>query len=529
MTLGKSSVPTFIAVVSYNSAAQLSMKKEGGTFVQQGDFSGFIALVREETRHPARLIGMSLFWAWLQAVFSLPGTATAILNNLPIEPHHQIWTLSLLVTVVGFAFALISKTNWMTVRPSGILAVHVIMVTGTACLALSGLVANFRPLVFVGALGTGLGSAGAFLQWGMYLSHLEPRRVLLDTAAFALLTAITYGLCSLLPEVIEICAVALMPLASGTLLAAAMHQAQLKDPVGSQEHGTSEFDRQNRVENALSHRSGNLIGLAVLVGAVYGLIRGASLSFGGTTIAGSTAATVTGIAVAGLLLAATTVFFRKESEFYLACEVSFPLLAAGYLLLPSITNSTFPLPLLVFTVGHTYFYFMLWVFCVDQSHMQERKTIPVFAGGLLAFLGSSLIGSITSDVLALTGYEGGSLLGALSLIVAYTFILVLVFVLGRTRTRGNRALREADLQKKSDFRKNALDVAQENALTPRETEVFVLIAEGYDRPAIRDKLVISNDTVKTHVRHIYAKLDIHSKQEAQQLVQKRCEQDERGM
>ena len=47
----------------------------------------------------------------------------------------------------------------------------------------------------------------------------------------------------------------------------------------------------------------------------------------------------------------------------------------------------------------------------------------------------------------------------------------------------------------------------------RETEIAFLLARGYSRPYIREKLFISKNTVATHIRHIYGKLGIHSKEE----------------
>lgn len=50
-------------------------------------------------------------------------------------------------------------------------------------------------------------------------------------------------------------------------------------------------------------------------------------------------------------------------------------------------------------------------------------------------------------------------------------------------------------------------------LTPRERDVFALMAAGYSRSYIGKVLYISPDTVKVHARHIYAKLGITSKDE----------------
>lgn len=54
-------------------------------------------------------------------------------------------------------------------------------------------------------------------------------------------------------------------------------------------------------------------------------------------------------------------------------------------------------------------------------------------------------------------------------------------------------------------------LAREHKLTPRETEVFGLLAHGRSIPYVRDALIISRDTAATHAKHIYAKLDVHSR------------------
>ena len=49
-------------------------------------------------------------------------------------------------------------------------------------------------------------------------------------------------------------------------------------------------------------------------------------------------------------------------------------------------------------------------------------------------------------------------------------------------------------------------------LTPREREVLGLLAEGLTDRGIADRLVVSENTVETHVRHVFAKLDLPSSQ-----------------
>ena len=82
------------------------------------------------------------------------------------------------------------------------------------------------------------------------------------------------------------------------------------------------------------------------------------------------------------------------------------------------------------------------------------------------------------------------------------------------------------IQQKSDdtaFETACAAVAEKHRLTARETEVFELLARGRTSPVIQEKLVLSHNTVKTHVRHIYAKLDVHSQQELINMVEEATE------
>lgn len=56
-------------------------------------------------------------------------------------------------------------------------------------------------------------------------------------------------------------------------------------------------------------------------------------------------------------------------------------------------------------------------------------------------------------------------------------------------------------------------MAKRYALSPRETEILGYLIEGRSAPFIRDELHISKGTVDTHVRHIYEKTGVSSKQD----------------
>ena len=51
-------------------------------------------------------------------------------------------------------------------------------------------------------------------------------------------------------------------------------------------------------------------------------------------------------------------------------------------------------------------------------------------------------------------------------------------------------------------------------LTPRETEVLQLLAEGLSYTQISETLTITNNTLKTHIKRIYSKLNVHNRVQA---------------
>lgn len=56
--------------------------------------------------------------------------------------------------------------------------------------------------------------------------------------------------------------------------------------------------------------------------------------------------------------------------------------------------------------------------------------------------------------------------------------------------------------------------SQQSPLTRRETEILEQIADGKTRSRIASEMFIDLETVKSHLKNIYAKLDVHSRADA---------------
>lgn len=70
----------------------------------------------------------------------------------------------------------------------------------------------------------------------------------------------------------------------------------------------------------------------------------------------------------------------------------------------------------------------------------------------------------------------------------------------------------------ASFRRQCEAIANRYLLSRRETEVLFLLAKGRNAAFIHKRLHIAQSTTKTHIRHIYRKLDIHTQQELLDMI-----------
>ena len=70
-------------------------------------------------------------------------------------------------------------------------------------------------------------------------------------------------------------------------------------------------------------------------------------------------------------------------------------------------------------------------------------------------------------------------------------------------------------------------IAEEFRLSRREAEVLQYLGRGRSVPYMREVMTISKSTIETHIKHIYSKTGVHSKQELLDLIESRVQRSER--
>lgn len=103
-------------------------------------------------------------------------------------------------------------------------------------------------------------------------------------------------------------------------------------------------------------------------------------------------------------------------------------------------------------------------------------------------------------------------------VVYVVFVVYAVLGLTIAALIGRTACKNAESPSSSDFASTCKALADRYGLTPRETEILELVAQGRSIPYVQETLNIARGTAVTHMSHIYQKMGIHDRQELIDLV-----------
>lgn len=224
------------------------------------------------------------------------------------------------------------------------------------------------------------------------------------------------------------------------------------------------------------------------------------------------------------LVALFAVLSRRAFPADLLAQVSVLLVVAGFFAGSALYGLAPVAGITLLSAGNTLFDMVAWVALIAIATRNERGAVAAFAWGRgLTGLGTivgAALGVLANGLLGSDSYGVALMSGLLILVfVGYALIGLKNFSFSAT-VAGVTPVDEAVASTpEQDFEGRCRVVAERFGLSPRELEVFMMLARGRDRAYIQEQLVVSRNTVKAHVKHVYAKLDIHTHQELIDLVE----------
>ncbi|OUO87984.1 helix-turn-helix transcriptional regulator [Gordonibacter sp. An230] len=516
--------------------------------------TGFAAVSRE---FALRYAGLSFYWAWVFLSFNSIDIVGGDGRSLSFV--HVASAAAAMVVFGASAVCFHRVAAWSAARVARVLAGCGVAAAAGTFLYSSPLLAPNPALTVAGALVTGLACSPIVLAWGVAYRGLDARRAVLFTSmtffGAAVLYAALAALAALEPA-FSSAGVSLLPLAAAATAVASMRGGGCARRLGvgvAHARGAREEVRM-LVRTALSWR--------VLVGLTTALF-----AYGGLRVYfGDLAPDVFSDPwlMAGTIALAALIFFlygtfasRTSLNLGVLYRIALSVWALAFVLIALVGQGNAWAVFFMASLSSVLFEVLTWALLAEIARTTHFSPLLVFAMGRLAVHAGIVTGELAA--FAFVGDVTAFAVTAVFVLVVsagFTFAdrdttfafesptpteLARLAALGEKGASGGESGDEGGAaeggvggvraSKGSGVAAGASSVdvglvppseglaaridalAAAYQLSPREKEVFALWVTGHGSKYIQEKFVISPATVKTHVRHIYEKFDVHNRAE----------------
>ena len=407
-------------------------------------------------------------------------------------------------------------------------------------------------LFVLGAVLTGFGSGFMWVMWGEYYAKVTQEEAELLAPTSAVLAAVLVLLVSAMQGWVALAVVTAFPLFSGLCLLLSWRDAQGSGATAeyrgaSEQRAFTEAHDSARASLPRVLASMGRAGFGILAACLFVCVEGSFWSGSAQDASASQIALVVSIAFMVVVGLSATAGPRRVSLSFLYRWMC-PAVVMGFAAIIVLGAGAGAYVAYVVAIAARFSFCLITQMYFARYAVQGAAT-PVQSYGLgwiFVHLGDLL--GVVALVLADEGIATGAFtLDQMAAVSMALLVGATMFVLndGRTFAFGTRkddpgkrldpapavaaassAPAAASLEHEGTRNADEVDeltacivgLAQRAGLTPRETEVFDLLARGRSIPYVRDALVISKETAATHAKHVYAKLGVHSRQELIDLV-----------
>lgn len=481
---------------------------------------------------PSLIIGFGIHWSWVYLIMF-----SGDLFCFSSQDDSGQTTLMFYAISLAF-FTLTFLTYSVAFRPFRRLfstqkARYTIRVIGAslACAgtALIGLANTGTALglfaIWAGGASTGIGSVVLLMSYGVSFGQCDIATITTCTAAALVVGMAVYALLFEMATVVPAAALvitALLPL--GECYCLYKNSSVLTDRL--------EF---SQITLKVRRTSFTLrIGIpSLLFGFVLGTMRTSALS----VLSGAENSSVRILIIAGACIFSSVLMMiilltQKQGLNFLFRPLT-PLIALILLCFSLYAGEASAAWTLILLGGYLLFENAMWINYSDITQRYRLSPFIVFGSGRGALALGTLIGVFATNV-----YGPGLIEQHIVLIFILTAILLAYVTLPQEDDIRQLLIHESesavgsigDAPDKTAsggqparspsgwFKRKCAAIADIYLLSRRETEVLFLLAKGRNAAYIQERLYISEGTARTHMRHIYRKLNIHTQQELIDMI-----------
>lgn len=474
---------------------------------------GIRSVLAGGTRGAAFVFGYALYLAFGYTLFH-PTTLFSAANG-HVEEQTEFWFLIAIVSTRIAVYAATTVLAALRKTPPLSISIAVSCISGAigfliVCMLIQ--FSDFAPnaallpwMICAGAF-FGIGDAVANLLWARFSSALSLRSVYLFALLSNLASLAAYLLLVLLPPAF------ILPATAALFVCAVLFA---KPSIESRPDQTDEYSTPV-FRSAIASLWRPILGTAIL-----SFLSALMLQMPAQREIPLATFQVTSLVTQPVVIVALLVpalFIKRQPELSSVYKVALPLSAAGFLLLPLIWNDAGGLANACAQLGTLVANIILWCMLADTVRDTKLPASLVFSLALLVVNGSRLAGTLVAHANAETLARGDIALTTVALVAVYLVAMISLFLL-KERKRPHPTAETPTSAEPLDvlaLKCNAL--ADRERFTPREREIVLHLAQGRTVHAISEKLFVSENTVKSHIKSIYLKLDIHSRAELIEII-----------
>lgn len=225
--------------------------------------------------------------------------------------------------------------------------------------------------------------------------------------------------------------------------------------------------------------------------------------------------------VASALVVFLVLFYKRDNYNNVIFKICFPIMTIGVSFFVFENAGALNVGSFIFLIGRQLFVATISALIVYMVRYLGSDCYLLTFGTVVGAMTGVFIGSVLSQmfgILSSDGFIPPAFL--LYLVLGLMFVAIYLMSASNIKTRwGMITIDDSDESSELTFEQISLMLAEKWGLTKRESEIVGLLIKGRDGQAIAERLFISEGTVKVHVRNIYKKMDIHSKQDLIDIVE----------
>lgn len=353
----------------------------------------------------------------------------------------------------------------------------------------------------------GICSAGMYMSWAPFYAKLDLRNAVASIFGAMAVSCAIKALVDLVAPLPATILLTIMPLASARMLAVTRtHWTQVAEP-----------------PEIYFHSARTSFPYTILIGiAVYSFIIG-------VVPAVAPAPAYTPFELMTLVHHGVEILVAAAALFWVFCyhgtlhftnlwRTILLITATGLFFLPVISVEWVGWALVLIAIAQTLMVALLLAMLADAAHHSAVSPYVIFGFAWVAYALAIAIGQFVGPVIAAN--QDSNYIVA---ILTYALTLTAIFALNERSFIQSRIFTDLDIPMATQsmygsIEEGCKELGRRYGLTDREVEIVELLCKGRSKSYIAETLVISENTVRTHSRHIYNKLEVHSKQEIMDMV-----------